>query len=104
MFGKPQWFREKKSGWGLTPITWQGWTYTAGWTSVLLLPYLAFLTRHQLAEAFIWLAAASGALVWDVRSILIAMRPPKADDVLYIDENETASQQFATRNFDLRLR
>ena len=29
MFGKPNWFRPKTFGWGLTPITWQGWAYTA---------------------------------------------------------------------------
>ena len=36
MFGKPQWFREKKLGWGLTPVTWQGWVYALVWAAVLV--------------------------------------------------------------------
>ena len=44
-----------------------------------------------------------GALVWDVRQILAAMGPTD-EDVLYIDETETLSEQFATRKFDFRLR
>ncbi len=32
------------------------------------------------------------------------MRRAAEDDVLYIDESETLSEQFATRNFEFRLR
>jgi hypothetical protein len=28
MLGNPKWFRRRKyTGWGLTPVTWQGWVY-----------------------------------------------------------------------------
>jgi len=39
MFGKPNWFRPKTFGWGLTPITWQGWAYTAVWGGLLVAPF-----------------------------------------------------------------
>ncbi|HUG66978.1 MAG TPA: hypothetical protein VMM76_04455 [Pirellulaceae bacterium] len=104
MFGKPDWFKKKRIGWGITPICWQGWSYTAAWIGVLVVPFLLLVGQHLMAESLLWLAAAMGTLVWDVRQILIAMGPVAEDDVLYIDETETLSEQFATRNFDFRLR
>ena len=43
MFGKPNWFRPKTFGWGLTPITWQGWAYTGGWVGLLVAPFSLLL-------------------------------------------------------------
>jgi len=103
MFGKPDWFKKKQPGWGITPICRQGWCYTGLWLGVLIVPFLLLLGQHLAVESLVWLAAAMGALVWDVRQVLAAMRPAN-EDVLYIDETETLSEQFATRNFDFRLR
>lgn len=103
MFGKPDWFKKKQRGWGITPICRQGWSYTALWVGVLVLPFVLLIGQHLVAESLVWLAAGTGALVWDVRQILAAMHPADKD-VLYIDETETVSEQFASRNFDFRLR
>ena len=82
MFGKPHWFRKKKIGWGLTPITFRGWVY-----------------------AVTWLTAAGGFLMYDIRHIMVAMKPPaSADDVLYIGDDEPARNRLATRNFDFQVR
>jgi hypothetical protein len=67
-------------------------------------PFLLLVGQHLMVESLLWLTAAMGTLVWDVRQILIAMRPVAEDDVLYIDDTETLSAQFTTRNFDFRLR
>lgn len=104
MFGKPDWFKKKEIGWGITPICWQGWSYTATWIAVLIVPFLVLIGQHLMVESLLWLTAAMGVLVWDVRQILIMMRPVAEDDVLYIDDTETLSEQFTTRNFDFRLR
>ncbi|MBC8353761.1 MAG: hypothetical protein H8E66_17315 [Planctomycetes bacterium] len=103
MFGKPAWFKEKRSGRGITPICRQGWAYTAIWAGILVLPFLILIGEQLVLESLVWLAATGGTLVWDVRQIMAAMRP-EDEDVLYIDETETLSEEFATRNFDFRLR
>ena len=112
MFGKPQWFRPKAIGWGLVPISWQGWTYTAGWGAAIGLPFLVLIGRHQPLEAMAWVGLSLGALVFDVRQILRAIGGPaanrsavnKADDgVLYILDSRPG-QPVATRNYELRTR
>jgi hypothetical protein len=109
MFGKPDWFVEKKIGWGLTPITWQGWLYTLAWVGVIVVPFLMLTTRGLVPEGVIWMTASIGALVWDVRNILRTMHAgdsQSADNsspVYYIGDDEDASH-MATRNYDLRLR
>lgn len=113
MFGKPQWFRPKTVGWGLTPITWQGWLYTLCWAAVLVLPFLVLIWRHQPVEATAWLAIGIGALCYDVRQILHAIRHPHAastglaskerdDNVLFIGDSQAGA--VATRNYNLQLR
>lgn len=104
MFGKPDWFETKRNRWGISPVCWQGWSYTAAWAGILILPFLMLIGDRLVIESLIWLTAAMGAFVWDVRQILAAIRPVVKDDVLYIDETETLSEQFATRNYDFRLR
>ena len=74
MFGKPQWFRYKRVGWGLHPISWQGWAYTAAWTAVMLAPFMVLLTSRGAMEALVWLTASIALLVWDVRQIHRAKR------------------------------
>ena len=107
MFGKPNCFRPKTFGWGLTPITWQGWAYTAVWGGLLVAPFSLLIVRHQVIEGLAWLGCGIGLLVYDVRSILTAMRPPAAkkpqDDVLYIGP-ESGAAELATRKYDMKLR
>ena len=112
MFGKPQWFRPKVVGWGLVPITWQGWLYTAAWSGATLLPFLLLLGRHQAVEALAWMVFTIGALVCDVWQILRAIRGPKqaasgssnqTDNVLYIMDSQPC-QVVATRNYQLQGR
>lgn len=102
MFGKPEWFRPKKIGWGLVPITWQGWVYTAIWSGVIVAPFLLLLMVERRPEAVGWMVASIGGLTWDVAKILKAMRG-EPEDVFVIDEN-TDSSHLATRNYDMRLR
>jgi len=115
MFGKPQWFRPKTAGYGLVPVSWQGWLYTGGWTSAIALPFLLLIWRHQPLEAMAWMGLAMGALYFDVRQIrrvilgpatsnLAGGSPPKTDDnVLYILDSQPG-QQAATRNYNLQVR
>jgi len=114
MFGKPQWFRPKAIGWGLTPISWQGWTYTAGWAVAIAAPFVMLIASEKAVEAFIWMGLGLGALVYDVRQILLAMNPPKAtpvataakhdDNVLYIMDDSQTHPRVATRGFNLQAR
>ena len=104
MFGKPEWFREKTVGWGLMPITWQGWAYVGAWIAVLLTPFFIFLLpMGMVPEAIVWLLVAIGALTLDVRAIIRQMRYDAAGDVFVIDEDTDVSQ-LATRNYDMELR
>ena len=117
MFGKPQWFRPKAIGWGVVPITWQGWGYSAGWTGAIISPFLLLVSRDQPLEALTWLGLGIGALAWDVKNIRRAMGLPaprrtaaavpvaaskKEDNVLYIlDDN--AGAPIATKNYRLQV-
>ena len=114
MFGKPQWFRPKAIGWGLTPISWQGWAYTALWSAAIAGPFLLLLVSGKPIESFIWMGLGTGALAYDVRQILLAMNPPKAapeatvvkhdDNVLYIMDDSQTHPRVATRGFNLQAR
>ena len=110
MFGKPQWFRPKSIGFGVVPVSWQGWLYTGGWLGAVGLPFLLLLSRWQPLEAGAWLVLSLGALsydVWQIRRALltpVASAPPKTDDnVLYILDSQPG-QQAATRNYNLQVR
>jgi hypothetical protein len=104
MFGKPEWFQEKRIGWGLKPVSWQGWTYSATWLAVIALPFFGLLIQGLVAEALIWMAATVSTVLWDVRSILREKKVDQVEDVLYIDEDESLSPTFASRKFNFRLR
>jgi hypothetical protein len=113
MFGKPQWFRPKRIGWGLVPVTWQGWLYSAGWVGAMVLPFLLLTGRNQPLEAAAWMTAAITALTYDVWQILRGYRSAAAssataagkteDNVLYILDSQPG-QSIATRNFNLHVR
>ena len=71
------------------------------------LPFLVLVSEWLIAESIVWLLAAAGAFASDVRQVLRNMGDA-LDDVLYIDETETLSEQFAARNlatekFDFHL-
>ena len=110
MFGKSAWFRPKIVGWGLKPVTWQGWAYTATWAGVLLVPFWALLVRHQAMEALTWLGCSLGVLVYDVWQIRRGMIPPIVtapspagnDGVWFLGDE--AAKPVAMRNFDLKLK
>jgi hypothetical protein len=115
MFGKPQWFRPKAIGWGLTPVSWQGWTYTALWVAAIAGPFVLLIGRHQPMEALAWMGLGIGALAYDVRQILLSMNPPKSapvaaaapkreDNVLYIMDDSATHPRVATRGFNLQTR
>ena len=80
MFGKPEWFRPKKLGWGLVPVRREGWVYAVVWALVIALPFVWLVERHQGLEAIIWLAAMISLLCWDVRVILRAMHSRNSSD------------------------
>jgi hypothetical protein len=115
MFGKPQWFRAKAIGWGVTPTSWQGWAYSALWVAAIAGPFVLLLGRGQPLEAMAWAGLGIGALAYDVRQILLAMNPPKIvsetsvaapreDNVLYIMDDEQTHPRVATRGFNLQTR
>ena len=109
MFGKPHWFRKRTVGWGLTPVNFQGRAYAWIWAAILVLPFALLVIRHQPVEGLVWLAAAGGFLIYDIRHIMVAMKPPvaeaePAEDVLYISDEEPPANRLATRNFDFQLR
>jgi hypothetical protein len=118
MFGKPSWFVPKSFGWGLHPVTWQGWAYTFAWVGVIAVPFVVLLTREsqggglKVFEASIWLMATISALFYDVYLILGQIRGGKksttpatspaakpVDDALYIGDD---TEPVATRHFQLR--
>ncbi|MGE0759767.1 MAG: hypothetical protein AB7F89_18025 [Pirellulaceae bacterium] len=92
MFGKPEWFRERASGWGVRPIRWHGWLYGAGWIGAIAAPFVLLVARHQAPEALIWLVASLGLFSWDVAALRRAVRSTPGREVLYIgDDGECGS-------------
>ena len=73
MFGKPHWFKKKSFGWGLTPVSWQGWIYTLVWSGVMVAPFSLLLGWHLVTEAMVWLGASLGTLIYDVYLIMKQM-------------------------------
>lgn len=118
MFGQPQWFRPKSVGWGLVPITWQGWAYSGLWTGAIALPFLLLMGRYQPVEAMTWMSlgiAALGFDVWQIRRAMLGGGKPTVggsnaptqaakhdENVLYILDNTPTP--VATRNYNLQMR
>ena len=111
MFGKPEWFVPKKFGWGLTPVTKEGWIYAGVWLGVLLLPFLVLLFYfgetglERGIKAFVWLGAMIAFLIFDVKLILRAMaRKEEEKDVFRImDEEETRQEEAETGKFAMHV-
>lgn len=114
MFGNPAWFRPKTVGWGLTPISWQGWAYALAWIGVIGLPFVGMLWGEMAPQALVWLGVMTGGLIYDVREIRRQMQrasfqaasPPIAadKDVLYIGDSDASTRPLATRNYSLKLK
>jgi hypothetical protein len=87
MIGKPQWFKTRKyGGWGVTPASWQGWTYIAIFIGIVMtvqsLPINEQL-RSILATAILIL------LVVDVIDIMFRIKK---------DEREILHEAISERN------
>lgn len=78
MFAQAAWFqlapmRHRRRHY-LRPATWQGRAYAAAWGAAIALPTLALLSRGQLPEMLLWLAASLGTLLWDLRPVRQELR------------------------------
>ncbi|MEX2175003.1 MAG: hypothetical protein WD872_11620 [Pirellulaceae bacterium] len=116
MFGKPHWFRPKAIGWGIAPVSWQGWIYAALWVGAIAGPFVLLLGRYQPLEALAWMGLGIGALAFDVRQILHTMRVPMAstvaaqtsaqreNNVLYILDDDQPHPRVATRGYNLQMK
>ena len=88
MFGKPEWFTQRKySGWGLTPKTREGWLYIIA----IIVPFAIFQAlpfwdaEMRMYATFGWLAFVA----FDVLDIMLRMKK---------DERETLHEAIAERN------
>jgi hypothetical protein len=105
MFGKPDWFVPKKFGWGLTPVTWQGWVYAFGWALAIVLPFNLLMFTRGWPEAMLWMAAMIAFVVFDVKLILRAMKRRDEDkELLHImDDKETRREEAQTNKFQMHV-
>ncbi len=110
MFGKPEWFVKKYAGWGIHPVTWQGWLYTLGWVGLISVPYVLLVLRQQVPEAVIWIFFSVGLIVWDASKIMTRLDsrnaadlPDEADaDILEIVDKENPAR-LETEKFHMRI-
>lgn len=105
MFGKPEWFVPKRIGWGLTPVTWQGWVYALVWGVIIAAPFVGLLLSRGVVEAIIWMAAAMGFLIVDVRIILRGIRDAEEAKAMLriMEQQETRGKELSTDKFDLHI-
>lgn len=87
MIGKPEWFRRRKySGWGFTPVTWQGWVYTlCAIAPIMLILSTPTVNQLQIGLAIVW------ALIACADFIHITINLPR-------DERDRIHEAFAERN------
>lgn len=88
MIGKPQWFKYRIFGWGVSPKTWQGWVYVVA--VALILGFTMAIGINDTAKMWIF-----GILIFivlaDVMSIMVQL--PKISD-----ERENYHQLIIERN------
>lgn len=105
VFGKPEWFRPKSIGWGLTPVKWQGRIFAAGWSAAILFPFIYLISHSLLPEAFAWVVLSLAALIREVTQILNQTAGQWQKHPGSIRAHDPAGDgQVATRHFDLQLR
>ena len=87
MIGKPEWFRRRKyTGWGFTPVTWQGWVYVFGMIlPLVLLMGISPISQTRIILIVIW------ALIISYDFIYIIIHLPK-------DERDMIHEAIAERN------
>lgn len=105
MFGKPEWFVPKRFGWGLTPITWQGWAYAIAWVAVIAAPFVVLLIGRGVFEAMIWMVVMVGFLFMDVHMILRSMKRLEEEKEVFriMDDEETRHDEAKTAKFEMRV-
>ena len=87
MIGQPNWFtRRKWAGWGLFPITWQGWLYVAVFVTIIF--GTQFISNNQNVR-MIALFIVAAILILDTIDIMFRMKK---------DERETLHEALAERN------
>jgi hypothetical protein len=87
MIGNPKWFCTRKyTGWGLTPITWQGWLYVI----IFIIP-IAIINSIPLDQNIknIFSIIVAGLLVLDILHIMTQIKK---------DERERLHEAIADRN------
>lgn len=91
MLGNPKCFKRRKyTGWGLNPVTWQGWVYIGVLISIVAFT-VAIMTRIELnlpTQMGILIALLTVILI---NSINIVLR-------MDLDEREKAHESLAERN------
>ncbi|HSX37804.1 MAG TPA: hypothetical protein VLE95_03125 [Chlamydiales bacterium] len=91
MLGNPKWFKKRKySGWGLTPITWQGWVYVGA------LVFAFFF----ISAVTVWLNIQA---IYQVGVVLLMLAAIVLDTVdisarINSDEREIAHEALSERN------
>jgi hypothetical protein len=71
---------------------------------VIALPFCALATLGRAPEAFVWLAATGGMLLWDVRQMRAAIcRRPDPPDIEFLDESQRGPSTLATRGFRMHV-
>ena len=87
MIGNPKWFTLRKyTGWGLTPVTWQGWLYTA-----LFVAPIAILESISVAQNFKTVFTTVWVIIFlaDIFHIMIQLKK---------DERERLHEAISDRN------
>lgn len=87
MIGKTKWFTLRKyTGWGLTPVTWQGWLYT-----VLFVAPIAILESISVAQNFKTVFTTVWVIIFlaDIFHIMIQLKK---------DERERLHEAISDRN------
>jgi hypothetical protein len=88
MFGKPQWFtRRKYLGWGIMPVSWQGWAYTLLLVAPLVI--VQFVPGLSQNARTIFIAVWLVVVFAEVSHIMIRMKK---------DERDTLHEAIAERN------
>lgn len=91
MLGSPKWFKRRKyTGWGLTPVTWQGWVYLGA----------IFLALFLISSLSISLSIPT---TYQVGIILLALAVIVLDTIaisaqIKSDEREEAHEALSERN------
>ncbi len=91
MLGNPKWFKRRKyTGWGLTPITWQGWAYVGA----------LFLGVFLVSAITVWLNIQTAYQIGIILFMLAAIVLETVDISVRIDkdERETTHEALSERN------